>query len=100
MFDTASRYASLAAQTLSATTADGQTQEIRYVERRFLPSASTGTTQVEHTVVQGDRLDNLTARYLGDPTLFWRVCDANEVLDPGDLTAKPGQRIRIPLPTA
>ena len=27
--------------------------------------------------MQGERLDNVAAQYLGDPTLFWRLCDAN-----------------------
>ena len=98
MFDTASRYASLTVQTLSTTDADGESREVRYVERRFLPSANTGTTLMEHALTQGERLDNITARYLGDPTLFWRVCDANEVLDPGELTEEVGRRIRIALP--
>jgi hypothetical protein len=28
-------------------------------------------------VVEGDRLDNLAARFLGDPLLCWMICDAN-----------------------
>jgi len=65
---------------------------------RFLPPAGAGTTLLEHTVTQGDRLDNLTARYLGDPTAFWRVCDANGALRPDELVEEIGRRIRIALP--
>ena len=36
-------------------------------------------------VTEGDRLDNITARFLGDPTQFWRVCDANLALLPDEL---------------
>jgi hypothetical protein len=68
------------------------------VRRRFIPSPNGATTLVEHTVTQGERLDNITARYLGDPTQFWRVCDANNVLQPNELTDKPGTRIKIALP--
>jgi hypothetical protein len=52
---------------------------------------------VEHTVTQGERLDHLTARYLGDPTLFWRVCDANGALHPLELE-ELGRVVRIALP--
>jgi hypothetical protein len=55
-------------------------------------------TLVEHAVTRGDRLDLITARYLGDPTQFWRVCDANDVLSPDELTREVGIRIRIALP--
>ena len=52
----------------------------------------------EHTVVQGDRLDNLAARYLGDPEQFWRLCDANAAMRPQELTETIGRPIRITLP--
>ena len=55
-------------------------------------------TLVEHMVTRGDRLDLITARYIGDPTQFWRVCDANDVLRPDELTQEVGFRIRIALP--
>ncbi|MEO0078974.1 MAG: LysM domain-containing protein, partial [candidate division WOR-3 bacterium] len=29
---------------------------------------------------------------------FWRICDANNVLDPSELTENPGRRVRITLP--
>ena len=51
----------------------------------------------EHTITQGDRLDNVTAHYLGDPEQFWRVCDANRAMWPDDLMVI-GERLRITLP--
>jgi hypothetical protein len=48
-----------------------------------------------HTRVQGDRLDLLAARYLQDPTLFWKLCDANQSPVPAALEARP--LIGIPL---
>ncbi len=99
MFDPRSRYASLNTKTLTVTDRDGTTRDLRYVERRFLPSISEATTPLaEHTVMQGERLDQITARYLGDPQQFWRVADANNTFAPEDLTAEPGKRITIPLP--
>lgn len=69
-----------------------------YLRRRFLPSPESLTTQQLHTVALGDRLDNLAAQYLGDPELFWRLCDANEAMRPWDLLETPGLRLRIALP--
>jgi hypothetical protein len=98
MFDPTSRYHNLEKVTLIVRDSDGLPREIRYVKRRFIPSATGSTTLVEHTVTQGERLDNITARYLGDPTQFWRVCDANNVMEPNELTDTPGTRIKIALP--
>ena len=48
--------------------------------------------------MQGDRLDNITAKYLGDPEQFWRMCDANGAIRPDELTETIGNTIRITLP--
>jgi hypothetical protein len=93
-FPATSRYYSIETATLE--TMEGKT--IVYLRRRFVPSPDRFETLVEHSVVQGDRLDNLTANYLGDPEQFWRVCDANGVMQPDELTATVGHRIRITLP--
>jgi hypothetical protein len=82
-------------------TAKWQTAEeksVVYLRRRFVPPASRFELLLEHSVVQGDRLDNVTANYLGDPEQFWRVCDANNVMQPDELTATIGSTIRITLP--
>ncbi|HEV2805964.1 MAG TPA: hypothetical protein VGW57_13660 [Chthoniobacterales bacterium] len=73
-------------------------KSIVYIRRRFLPSADRFELLLEHSVVQGDRIDNVTAQYLGDPEQFWRVCDANNVMQPDELTATSGGKIRITLP--
>lgn len=96
MFDPASRYHKL--ETATLVDSDGQTRSVRYLRRRFIPRSDAGETLVEHTVVQGDRLDNITARYLGDPEQFWRVCDANTALHPAELTEEVGTIIQISLP--
>jgi nucleoid-associated protein YgaU len=69
-----------------------------YLLRRFIPPPESYADLTEHTVTQGDRLDNITAQYLGDPELFWRVADANNVIDPNELTETIGRKIRITLP--
>ncbi len=55
---------------------------------------------MEHTVKEGDRLDNITARTLGDPLLFWRLADSNSSITPETLCDEPGSRITISLPSA
>jgi len=92
-FPTTSRYYGIETATLK--TPDGKT--IVYVRRRFVPSPDRFETLVEHSVVQGDRLDNVTANYLGDPEQFWRVCDANNAMQPDELIAV-GRKLRITLP--
>lgn len=98
MFDKNSRYADIETATLKTTDADGGEREVRYVRRRFLPGADDLTTLVEHTVTEGDRLDNVAATYLGDPLLFWRVADANNVMRPEELTEEVGRAVRVALP--
>lgn len=85
MFDPSSRYYNLETATLTVSDTESRSREIRYVRRRFIPRSENATTLLEHTVTEGDRLDNITARYLGDPTQFWRICDANNVLRPEEL---------------
>jgi len=77
---------------------DSRGDQVRYVRRRFIPPASSFALLNRYRVVQGDRVDVLGARLLGDPLAYWRLCDANEALDPDDVTAVPGAFIRVTLP--
>jgi len=94
LFAPNSRYYGLDTETL--VTADGRM--IAYVVRRFVPPPESFQVLQEHTVTQGERIDNIAARYLGDPELFWRLCDANRAMRPDDLVANPGRKMRITLP--
>ena len=71
---------------------------IVYVLRRFVPPPEGFQLLQEHTVVQGDRLDNLAGQYFGDPTLFWRLPDANRAMRAEELVEKVGRVLRITLP--
>lgn len=96
MFEYTSRYYAL--ETATYTTPDGRV--IAYKRRRFLPQGKEMPLLVEVTVTQGDRLDLIAARTLGDPEQFWRVCDANDAMNPADLGAEPGRAVRVPVPQA
>lgn len=93
-FPMTSRYHQIEQATL--TTPDGKA--VVYLRRRFLPSPDRFALIQEHTVKDGDRLDNVTAHYLGDPLQFWRIADANNAMHPEGLTAVPGRKIRITQP--
>jgi hypothetical protein len=94
MFDATSRYA--AVETVSFKLPDGRT--VAYKRRRFLPAGADLAVLAEIAVNQGDRLDLIAARTIGDPLQFWRVCDANDAMDPFELVAQPGALVVIPVP--
>ena len=75
-------------------------QMITYLARRFVPQPGTPnfSTIAHHTVRQGDRLDLIAAKYLGDPLIFWLICDANGAMRPRDLVSVPGTTISITMP--
>ncbi len=98
MFDKISRYYTIETASLEATDGNGDIREIRYIKRRFIPSTVNNVVLLQHTVVEGDRLDNVTARYLGDPLQFWRICDANLTMNPPELTVEAGAVISVSLP--
>jgi len=94
MFDPTSRYAQL--PTLTWTSPSGQ--QLSYVSRRELPQPDEYDLLLQRTVTDSDRLDNITAQYLDDPTQFWRIADANSAMSPFDLTDEVGSTIDITLP--
>jgi hypothetical protein len=93
-FGPTSRYAGV--ETATLVRADGT--EVPYLRRRFIAPPEAFETVQEHRVRQGERPDTVAADVFGDPELYWRLCDANVVLRPDELTREPGRRIRVTLP--
>jgi hypothetical protein len=95
-FPTDSRY--YGSSTLTYTPPNGQ--PITYLARRFVPQpgAPNYSTVATNTVRQGDRLDLLAANYLGDPLVFWLLCDANGAVRPNALVETPGKVLNITTP--
>lgn len=93
-FSLSSRYFSIDTTSITSI-ADNQ---ITYLRRRFLPQPDQFFKLQEHTVLQGDRLDQVTVQYLGDPERYWQICDANNVIRPEELIEEPGSKIKITLP--
>jgi hypothetical protein len=71
---------------------------VAYLLRRFVPPPERFQTLQQHTVLAGERLDVIAAKELGDPTLFWRLCDANRAMRPDELTETVGRKLRITMP--
>lgn len=94
MFQATSRYADL--ETLYLTLPDGR--RVAYKERRFLPQGRQIPALGEITVLAGERLDQVAARTLGDPEAYHLICDANDGMNPAELTEQTGSRLRIPIP--
>jgi hypothetical protein len=82
MFSANSRYAAM--PTYTVTLPDG-----RVVTAVKLPLPSAQSPIGYHLRIEGDRLDLLAARYLNDPTWFWKLCDANDTVSPDALNARP-----------
>jgi hypothetical protein len=89
LFAPNSRYVGIPTSTFAS--ADGTS--IAYVRRRFLPQPEQVALLQTYSVLQGDRLDVLAAKFLGDAQLFWRICDANRAMRPEDLVLLPQQLI-------
>ena len=93
MFESDSRYVSLG--TAEVELADGRV--VRYARRRLVPAYETHQILARVRPQTGERLDLFTARTLGHPEHFWRVCDANGHLDPF-AALDPSVPVQVPMP--
>jgi hypothetical protein len=81
VFTADSRYAGQPTETV--TLPDG-TQVPAVVPPAASPVPLLGYSQTP----QGERLDLVATQYLGAPTGFWRLCDANNAMVAGSLAAR------------
>lgn len=72
---------------------------VTYVLRRFIPQRRDIAAAIQHIVHSGERPDLLAALTLGDAELYWRIADANAVIDPFELTDTLGASVIIPVPS-
>ena len=82
MFTPNSRY--FRQTTYTATTADGS-----QIVAVTLPLPQQPARAGFHQSRTGERLDLVAARFLGDPTRFWLLCDANNTPVPDALAGRP-----------
>jgi hypothetical protein len=93
VFDQTSRYSGVPVDTY----ADQAGRPVPWVTLRIPPD--TGAT-AGYLTRPGDREDLLANRAYGDPSLWWRICDANPAMGavPEQLLASPGTLIDLPQP--
>ena len=94
MYEPSSRY--YRTKTTTYTTPSGD--EIYHLQRRFLPRGEDQPLLVALSVAISDRLNLISYRTLGDPLAYWRICDANNALNPFDVLEETGEHLRITIP--
>lgn len=94
-FPPTSRYAVIG---VTAYDPGGGAPPVPFLRRRFCPRPDRFALLYELLVVEGDRRDLLGARHVGDAELWWRLADANGVVDPRVLAEPVGRHLRVTLP--
>lgn len=95
-FPPTSRYARVGVAAYARTPAPGEESvPVAFLRRRLVPKPDRFATLYEYTCVERDRRDLVAAVHLSDPELWWRLADANGVIDPATLTEPVGTRVRI-----
>jgi hypothetical protein len=79
----------------------------RYMDAMVLPQPDSNAVTVRrrfpvtkeryilYTWNASDRIDHVAARFLGDPKKWWRILDANPLVQNAH-DISPGEQIRIP----
>jgi len=90
---TQGRYAGIGTDTFE----DEDGTRVLHLRRRILPRGDgiAGRRVFEATHMP-ERLDLVAALTLGDAFAFWRLCDANDAMNPFDLVAECDGTLRIP----
>lgn len=95
-FPTTSRYATVGVTTYSRRTSPGEEGvPVAFLRRRLVPKPERFSLLHEYSCVEGDRRDLVAATHLSDAELWWRLADANGVIDPATLTSPVGRIVRI-----
>lgn len=91
-----SRYVDVGTTTYSPPVGPGEEAvPVAFLRRRLVPAPERFALVHEYPCVQGDRRDTVAAQQLGDPELWWRLADANGVIDPARMTEPPGRTLRV-----
>jgi len=89
MFDANSRYSAVDDYVVP----DAQGRPVKIKKIRFIPTTPATVTR---QITESDRPDLLAYLYYQAADRFWRIADANQVMDPADLLSPIGRRIWIP----
>ena len=95
-FPPSSRYATVGVTTWTPRATPGESGDpIAFLRRRLVPKPERFALLYSYACVEGDRRDLIAAQQLSDPELWWRLADANGVIDPATLTSPVGRLVRI-----
>lgn len=95
-FPPTSRYASVGITTYTRAVSPGDDPvPVAFLRRRLVPKPERFALLYEYPCVEGDRRDLVASAHLSDAELWWRLADANGVIDPATLTAPVGKVVRI-----
>jgi hypothetical protein len=94
-FPPTSRYAEVAVDAWDPGNGD---PPIPHLHRRLCPLLERFALLYEVRIVEADRRDLLGEHHVGDAELWWRLADANGIVDPRDLTSPIGRALRVTLP--
>ena len=89
MFDSTSRYFTVEDYTVE----DSQGRPVKIKKIRFIPATPA---TVSRQVTRSDRPDLMAYAYYQAADRFWRIADANVVMDPAELLTPLGRLILIP----
>lgn len=89
MFDATSRYYTVEDYAVE----DAQGRPVKIKKIRFIPATAATVTR---QVTQSDRPDLMAYAYYQAADRFWRIADANVVMEPGELLTPLGKLILIP----
>jgi hypothetical protein len=98
MSDPTSRYKDSELRFFNTVDENGAPRQIPYLARRVIPQPETLRMVSTVTLGHAERLDLAATRALGSPLLYWRLCDANKVMNPRDLEIS-GTVLLVPLPS-
>lgn len=95
-FPPTSRYADVGVATYGRVAAPGEEPvPVAFLRRRIVPPPERFALLYEYSCVERDRRDIVAAAQLTDPELWWRLADANGVIDPATMTLPVGRILRI-----
>lgn len=95
-FPPTSRYATVGVAVYARVPAPGdEPVPVAFLRRRLVPPPERFALLYEYACVEGDRRDLVAAQQLSDSELWWRLADANGVIDPSTLTVPVGRRLRV-----
>lgn len=94
-----SRYDGIPTGRVEADDGHGGVRDVMYLLTRTPIDPAAAVPLAWHRVAADDRLDLVAARYLGDPAVYWQICDANLTLDPGDLVGPDAEGSVLTIPT-